>query len=216
MKIKTLIGLLALPGIFSFSPKEKTVPMAFDNPVSGITQEQRVYAVSELQRTRDLLEKELKGLTNEQVIFKAAPDQWSIAEVTEHIALAETGIFQITQGSLKAPADSSKRKEITVTEADIKKRLTNRTTKVQSPEVIKPTGKFPSTEQAFQAFVARRNATIDYIDKTDDDLLNHFWKHPATGTIDLYQTILLIAAHSERHILQIIEVKKSERFPAAP
>lgn len=214
MKLKTLICLLASAGIFAFSFKEKTNRKIFDSVYSEITQEQRAYAVAELQRTKDLLEKELKGLTAEQLSFKPAPDKWSISEVTEHIALAEIGIFQITQGTLQAPADLSKRKEITVTEKDIKQRLTNRTTKVQSPEVIKPVGKFPTAAQAFQAFVTRRDGTIKYIRTTNDDLLNHFWKHPATGTIDLYQTILLIAAHSERHILQIIEIKQNIKFPA--
>ncbi|HRH60365.1 MAG TPA: DinB family protein [Chitinophagaceae bacterium] len=214
MKLKTIFSLLILVGILSFSTKEKTRQVALKNSVVAITEAQRAYAVAELQRTKNLLEKELKGLNDEQLKFKPAPDKWSIAEVVEHIALAENGIFQITQATLKAPADSLKRKEIKVTEADIKQRLTNRTTKVQSPEIIKPTGQFPSATAAYQAFTNRREATIQYISTTNDDLLNHFWQHPATGTIDLYQTILLIAAHSERHILQIIEVKSDGNFPS--
>lgn len=184
-------------------------------PSSVITQAQRDYAVSELQRTKNLLEKEFSALTDEQLKFRPAPDKWSIAEIVEHIALAENGIIQVTQSALKGPADSLKRSQITVTDLDIKNRLTNRATKVQSPEIIKPTGKFPSAAVAYQAFASRRVATIEYIATTDDDLLHHFWQHPATGIIDLYQTILLIAAHSERHILQIMEVKADKSFPLA-
>jgi uncharacterized damage-inducible protein DinB len=215
MKLKSIFSPLLLAGILSFSPKEKTIHIALKDSVEVITQAQRAYAIAELQRTKSLLIQELKGLSDKQLKFKSAPDKWSIAEIVEHIALAENGIFQITQTTLKAPADSSKRKEIKVTEAEIKKRLTNRTTKVQSPEIIKPTGKFPSANAAYQTFANCRDATIEYISTTNDDLLNHFWQHPATGTIDLYQTILLIAAHSERHILQIIEVKNDINFPVA-
>jgi len=62
-------------------------------------------------------------------------------------------------------------------------------------------------------FVKARRSTIDYVSTTQDDLLNHFWQHPATGTIDLYQSILLISAHAQRHILQIEEIKASANFP---
>lgn len=178
-----------------------------------LTLQQRTYAVDELKRTKSLLNNELKGLSETQLNFKSAEGKWSIAEVTEHIALAENGIYQIIEGSLKAPANPAKRSEITVTDTEISKRLTNRAYKVQSPEVIKPTGKFPDTKSAYQAFESRRDATMQYITNTNDDLQNHFWQHPATGTIDLYQAILLISAHSERHILQIIEVKSDKNFP---
>jgi uncharacterized damage-inducible protein DinB len=213
MKRNAIAALLAMIGLFAFTYKTPETKTASGNPLTLITMAQRAYAVSELERTRDLLTAELKGLSDEQIKFKASPEQWSIAETVEHIALAENGIFQITQATLKSPADSLRRSEIRVSPEDIKRRLTNRTTKVQSPEIIKPTGKFPSITAAYQAFAGRREATITYVNSTNDDLLNHFWQHPATGTIDLYQTILLIAAHSERHILQIREVKQAAGYP---
>ena len=63
------------------------------------------------------------------------------------------------------------------------------------------------------AFKKQRLKTIEYIKTTNDDLRNHFWKHRLTGTIDLYQTILLMSAHLERHLAQIEQIKKTAAFP---
>jgi DinB superfamily len=201
--MKTTLVLFSMVAFVSF-----TQPME-----SGLPESKRTYAAAELRRTKQSLEAELVGLSSEQLSFKATPEKWSIAEIVEHLALSENGLFQIMQQSLKTPADSLKRNEIKVTDEQISRRLTNRNTKVKAPEVIQPTGKFPSVEAAMKAFTQRRDATIQYVSTTNDDLLNHFWQHPATGTIDLYQTMLLISAHSERHILQLREVKQSEGFP---
>jgi hypothetical protein len=44
-------------------------------------------------------------------------------------------------------------------------------------------------------------------------LKNHFTLHPAFGTINTYQLLLLLSGHSERHTLQIEEVKANPAFP---
>src|SRR5207244_9451476 len=43
-----------------------------------------------MQQTRKDFEKSVKGLSDAQLNFKAAPDKWSVKEVSEHIALAES------------------------------------------------------------------------------------------------------------------------------
>jgi hypothetical protein len=52
-----------------------------------------------------------------------------------------------------------------------------------------------------------------YIGSTNDDLKDHFINHPAFGTMDLYQELVLLAAHTARHTLQIEEVMASPGFP---
>jgi len=48
---------------------------------------------------------------------------------------------------------------------------------------------------------------------TQDDLKEHFITHPVFGTMDLYQGFILLAAHSERHTMQIEEVMANPDFP---
>lgn len=199
-----------------FKKFDSTFTKAFgmgSSTLNTLTDAERKHALDLLQKTREDLIESVKGLSNEQLTYKPGPSRWSIAECLEHIALAETGIFQMEQGAMKAPADPAKRSEITVTDEQVVQILTNRSGKMQSPDIIKPTGRFPSAQASLQAFSQQREKVMDYIKTTPDDLRTHYWKHPATGTIDAYQTLLLIAAHMERHRLQIEEVKASAGFP---
>lgn len=196
--------------ILLFTSMFLTITFSTNNQLSDL---ERKYAIEMLQNSRDKLLVELDGLTVAQLNFKPSPDKWSIAEVMEHIGLAEMGIGQIIQQTLKTPADSNKRKEIKVTDEEIRQRLTNRSGKAQSPEIIKPTGRFSDIQQAIVFFTNARNKHIEFIQTTQEDLRNRYWQHPATGVIDLYQAVLLISAHCERHTAQIKEVKTDINFP---
>ncbi|MBC8155024.1 MAG: DinB family protein [Bacteroidetes bacterium] len=196
-----------------FRAIEQEPNMNHPSSLGSLTDAERGYAVDLLQKTRADLLKSVQGLSDAQLRYKSDSTRWSVAECVEHIALAETGIFQIEQGAMNAPADPAKRAEIRVTDEQVVKILTNRSGKATSPEVIRPTGRFPTVQAALQMFGQQRDRTIDYIKTTPDDLRTHYWKHPATGTVDAYQTILLLAAHGERHRLQIDELKASKGFP---
>ncbi len=184
-------------------------------PPGTLSPEERAAAVALLTQTRADIMQSVRGLSAAQLAYRTAPERWSIAECLEHIALAEAGIFQMQQGAMQAPADPARRAEIKVTDAQVVQILTNRRGKAQSPEILKPTGRFPSSEAALQFFSAQRDKTLAYVRAVPDDLRVHYWQHPATGPIDAYQTLLLLAAHSERHRLQIEEVKASAGFPRA-
>jgi len=42
----------------------------------------------------------------------------------------------------------------------------------------------------------------------------HVFDHPALGPLDGYEWVLAVAAHTERHTKQILEVKADANFPA--
>lgn len=180
---------------------------------SMLTTSERKFVAEYLQQTKQDFLKAIKGLTPEQLKFKTGEGEWSIADCVEHITVSEIGIFSLSQKQLELPSDVAKRKEIKVDEKTIVNRLANRNSKAKSPEVLKPTGKFPSLEIAEQAFTKQRDSCITYVNTTNADLHFHYWQHPATGTIDIYQMIILMAAHSKRHTLQIEEIKSNSNFP---
>ncbi|WP_310394649.1 DinB family protein [Hymenobacter sp.] len=186
-----------------------------DAPTGALSAEERAAAVALLTQTRADILQSVRGLSAAQLAYRTAPARWSIAECLEHIALAETGIFQMQQTAMQAPADPARRADIKVTDTQVVQRLTNRRGTAQSPEILKPTGRFPTSEAALEFFGAERDKTLAYVRTVSDDLRVHYWQHPATGPIDAYQTLLLLAAHSERHRLQIEEVKASPGFPKA-
>ena len=207
-----LIAVLAMALLVTtsaFRTADTPHPIMADGPLPAT---ERQYAVDLLQKTRTDFLASVQGLSATQMAWKADSSRWSIAQCIEHITLAEIGTFQIQQGSMKAPADAAKRAEVKLTDAQVVQFLTNRTGKAQAPDVIKPTGRFPSPDAALQAYGQQRDKTIAYIQTTPDDLRPHYWKH-FIGTVDAYQTILLLAAHNERHRLQIEEVKANAGFP---
>jgi hypothetical protein len=73
------------------------VLIAFAVPASAqFSQTERTKLVDMLSRTQSEIVSEAKGLSVEQLRFKATPERWSIAEVLEHIVLSEKFIFDTT------------------------------------------------------------------------------------------------------------------------
>lgn len=180
---------------------------------STLSKGERKYAAGLLKETKKYFLKNVKGLTDAQIDFKAAPEKWSIRQCMEHIALAESFLDQLLQGTLNAAANPEKRSEIKIKDEEILPMLLDRTHKAQAPEPIQPKGSFKNADDIIQQFNTARDKHIDYIKTTQDDMRNHCAPHPAFGMMDTYQWMLLVAGHSKRHTLQIEEVKANPGFP---
>ena len=177
-----------------------------------ISQGDREFGMSALHASRKLFLDSVAGLSEAQLNFKPAPEKWSIAEVAEHIALAEQFIFQASQAALKTPAREPM-PDPRKTDEKILAAVPDRSVKATAPAPLQPQHHFKSTAEAVAAFTTARDAHIKYLNDTEDALREHFLKQPAIGELDAYQWILLMAAHTERHVGQINEVKASPDFP---
>jgi len=184
--------------------------VSFKTADTELTKDERKFAQDELKRTKENLLNSIKGLSKEQLNFKSTPESWSIAECTEHIALAENNIWGMVDGALKQPADPAKRSEVKVTDADLIKMITDRTTKRKTIEGFFPKG--ATVEESVKDFNAKRDAHLEFVKATKDDLRNRYSQLPF-GTIDAYQTILFMSAHTARHTAQIEEVKADPNYP---
>ena len=178
-----------------------------------LSADERKFAIDYYQKTRARLLKDVKGLSEAQLNFKADSTRWSVYQCTEHIALAESMIWQWIQMTEQQPATPEKRSEVKVTVDQLMKGTLDRSQKFKAPEMLQPEAKFPDTKTALEAFLTRRDSTIAYIKTTQDDLKDHFITHPVAGTMDLYQALVMLAAHSERHTMQIEEVMADPKFP---
>jgi uncharacterized damage-inducible protein DinB len=202
-------SLLVLFLLFAFS----LVP-AFSQSATPLTPEERKKALDYLKLTRDKFLESIKGLSEEQWKFKPAPDRWSVAEVAEHIGISETTLFGMVTGQvMKSPADPSKRVAAKGKEDLIFKVIPDRTTKAQAPEILKPVGRWADREALTKEFKKNRETVIDFIETTQEPLRDHFGPNPVFTELDAWQWILFMAAHSERHTAQILEVKADPKFP---
>jgi hypothetical protein len=189
-------------------------PSSTEAPSKPLTAEEREAALKSLQATHDAFLQSISGLSEKQWNFKPAPDRWSVAEVSEHITVSESTIFGLVQSKFMAgPATPEKRAEVKVTDEIILTKVPDRSRKAQAPEFLQPTGRFANRDAVTKTFEDARKNTMDYVKTTQDDLRDHFGPHPMLGTIDAYQWILLISAHSARHTKQIEEVKADPNFP---
>jgi uncharacterized damage-inducible protein DinB len=179
-----------------------------------LTPQEREAALKLFQTTHDNFIKSISGLSQKQWTFKPAPDRWSVAEVAEHITVAETTIMGLIQHPLmQSPAAPEKREQVKGKDEIIVQRVPDRSHKAQAPEILRPTGRWATEADSTKAFEDARKANMEYIRTTNDDLRDHFFDHPVFGTLDGYQWLLLIGTHSARHTAQIEEVKADPNFP---
>ena len=183
-------------------------------PSPTLTAEEREFALKQFETTRDNFLKSISGLSQKQWTFKPAPDRWSVAEVAEHITVAETTIMGLIQKQvMQSPAAPEKREQVKGKDQLILQRMPDRSHKAQAPEMLKPIGRWATEADLTEAFEDARKANMDYIRTTNDDLRDHFFDHPVFGTLDGYQWLLLLSGHSARHTAQIEEVKADPNFP---
>ncbi|MCF1714362.1 DinB family protein [Flavihumibacter sp. RY-1] len=201
--MKKISCLLALVTLFSFT---SIAP----DPISDAD---RAQLVAQLESTRDLLLKTVEGLSEEQFNYRAAEGKWTVLECLEHITLSESALMGWVQQSLQTPADPSKRSEVKVSDADLLEKTPDRSQKFNAPEMLQPKGSQQNAAALLKTYQEARVKTLEYAKTTKDDLRNHFIQHPAFGTIDTYQGLLMLSAHSKRHTLQMQEVKANANFP---
>lgn len=176
------------------------------------TQADRDRAVQYLEKTRQGVLDATKGLSPAQWNFKPAPDRWSVAEVSEHIAAAEDLLYgMIQEQAMKAPARPAG-EDVKAIDDFVLAAIPDRTHKAQAPEPLKPTNRFATPEATLKHFEESRAKTEEFV-KTGQGLRDHASDSPLGKKLDPYEWVLFIAAHSERHTKQILEVKADPNFP---
>jgi uncharacterized damage-inducible protein DinB len=215
-KIAVVFSLaFSLVSIAAAQTPPQTAPQPTPQPApTALSAQEREYAIKQFETTRDNFLKSISGLSEKQWTFKPAPDRWSVAEVAEHITISESTIAGLVHERLmQSPAAPEKREQVKGKDEMILQRMPDRSHKAQAPEMLRPTGRWPTEADLAKAFEESRKANMDYVRTTNDDLRDHFFDHPAFGTMDGYQWLLLISAHSARHTAQIEEVKADPNFP---
>lgn len=178
-----------------------------------ISTRDRTKLVQYLTTTRDQVLAESSTLSEAQWNFKPGPDRWSVGEVVEHLALAETFLFDLQQQTMAGSAATAEQRGATKGKDDtILKAIPDRTQKAQAPEPLQPRTRLGPRDQVLAAFRERRAKTLAYATKTSDDLRSRVGESPL-GPLDGYQWLLFVPAHTERHLGQIREVKAHANFP---
>jgi hypothetical protein len=146
-------------------------------------------------------------LTQTQLDFKPAPTSWSILECLEHVFLVDVSVSRV----IESPAEKTENtKTELLGEGKLNHILVDKreTHKVVAPEFASPTGRFKTIEEAKQNINAVINKIIDHLNthkiEEETQIINHFRLGEMTKT----DWIHFLIHHTNRHIVQIEEVKK--------
>lgn len=177
-----------------------------------ISADERQRAADYLKKTSDAFLAATAGLSEAQLKFKSDPTRWSVAECAEHITASEGFLFgMVEEKVMKAPARTE---AVNVKEIDdfVLQAIPDRSKKATAPEPLVPTNRFGSVADTLKQFKDSRAKTVAFL-KDTKDLRQHAVDSPLGKKLDAYQWVLFIAAHSERHTKQILEVKADPKFP---
>jgi hypothetical protein len=193
-----LILFIALAGILSIAPAA----------AGPMTAGERQRLLAHFEMTGAWLESELAGLSKAQVTFKMTPESWSVMEVVEHLAIAEPQYWKNFKDSLGKPAQPDFKPQ--ATDAGMLWYGIDRTNRTTTGEARVPRGTYAAVDDSLAAFRKLRAEMTQFARTTEEDLRGRQY---LTASQDLYQWLLMISTHSQRHILQIREIKAHKGFP---
>lgn len=172
-----------------------------------LTSLERQRLLAHIQMTESWLADEVAGLSDEQVRFRPAPGAWSILEVIEHLAISEPIYWQDFQSAMKLKPSGFRSN---AGDDDILWYGIDRTRRERAIPAEDVKGKLKDVAEGLRVIRELRARIQDYVRTSREDLRAHIV--PRQGC-DAYQWLLLITSHSQRHILQIREIKAHPEFP---
>ncbi len=156
-----------------------------------------------LEGGRQVLDSAVAGVTEETAVRIPGPDRWSILQCVEHVAVTEDSLFgRLVAATEGEPMVNLKR------EAAIRARGADRSKRIPAPASVEPTGRFATLTDALMNFHNARARTIQFLENNVADLRSQITTHPLIGTVNCYETLLMMAAHPKRHADQIQQAKE--------
>jgi hypothetical protein len=159
-----------------------------------------------IDETRARLIERMSSLGAGQEAARASADSWSVAEITEHLSLVEKQIVKLTGLMLmKAESGGAQAKADGTIEPVELEQIIERSSreKYQSPETARPSGKVTVTDSLAVMRASREalNGLRPRLETTN--LASVSYPHPVFGPLNLYEWLVMIGIHEERHLRQI-------------
>jgi DinB superfamily len=183
--------------------------------MGSMTAEERDRIVVGLERTRDLLVAAVSGLKQNQWGFQPGEGIWSIRECADHILVIERLLFQTVRDLAAGPPDRERSARVRGKDDRMLAALADRSFKARNPFPTRPSGEAYSPASYVAAFHVVRAEVLDYARNTQDGLRDRVARHPMLKDLDGVQWLLLIWAHTDRHLAQIREVQAHPDYPRA-
>jgi hypothetical protein len=161
------------------------------------------------------------GLSDAQWNYEPGEGQWSIAQIVEHSVFVIERVAGPTRQAFENTPLGPAGQNDTLIDSIVLQHFPNRWAKFKSPEFALPYGRFSSLQNALPAIESAYAGLFAFLENAPDLRGRRLESPPLRAVtngehnaMDAYQWILAAAAHTERHIKQILELKSKENFPA--
>ncbi len=156
----------------------------------------------------------VSNLAEAQANFRPDENQWTMAEIVEHVSIVNDGFLRLTHKLLKEAesSPSPSRADLNLGHTSLDENGAQRG-QFQAPERVHPKGGV-SVEDS----LAKMNAALAGFAEVKSrleavDLSEQMFPHPALGPLNAYQWLILLGEHEDRHRGQIERLKASVGFP---
>jgi hypothetical protein len=167
---------------------------------SGFVTTQRERATAEAQiRAAMMRFGETARATPAQWTHRATRSGWSMADVTEHVAISNRNIHALLSRKLLATAGQGLTPD--VIDAEIPYLFYRGE---EPPNVATPTGTWTDRAEALRALDESFETLLGWCASAAIDLRTTALAHPVFGRLDGIQWLQFTAAHTERHRAQLI------------
>lgn len=186
----------------------------------ALTSEERQTGRHFLQQTRDITLGALSGVSARQWTYRPNTEDWSIGDIAEHtVFILELVCGRVRSALAEAPPPPDRDHKLVDSIAIFQ--FPNRLKKFKAPEFANPTGRFQNAAEASTALSDAYQSLSEYLESLPGLRLHAVESAPlkactngAHTMMDDYQFILAAAAHTQRHALQILELKATPNYPA--
>jgi uncharacterized damage-inducible protein DinB len=167
---------------------------------------------SRLDRSRAALGAAVESIAVPLRQQRPGPDQWSAAEVLEHLSIVErifTGRVADAIAAARTGGLAGETRERAPLAEAIETRMADRVNKRTAVEAARPTGTLDAAAAwaALESGHQRLRALVADVDGLA--LSEVMFEHPFFGPMSVYQFVELIAAHEARHTGQINEIARA-------
>ena len=135
---------------------------------------------------------------------RPAENEWSVAEVVEHLCLVEGAVMNYLESKLDQPP---------VKISFLKKFFPMwivglRFKRLQAPERVRPASELPPMNELLRKYDQQREKTKQICNEAGERLNGIRFKHPYIGDMDGAAAVSMVAYHEQRHLKQIREILK--------
>jgi hypothetical protein len=169
--------------------------------------------VTFLEDRRGRLTASVAGLPESRLNARPEPGAWSAVEILDHLASTERGVAYIFAKRVAAAGPDAPREVSTdpvLGRLDALRIETVGEQKRSAPEQVLPRPDV-TPEQALAALEESRAALLKAVAAADGlalDQIKH--SHPGVGELDLYQWLLFVGKHEERHTAQLLRAIQAD------